>query len=188
MHLLCSMRKATTTNKKASAKPKQKPTAKKTVAKKPVAKPKKVNDVGLTNSDKKAYAFDLFMNTDYTQKRICELVGVSEKTFGSWKNNKADENQDWDQLKSATQITSKVIERNVYKRLAELTAEGKAFQADQLIKAAKTIEILRGDKITLSQTINVFKGYTTFLFDKNPELAKQNNIYQQEYINQLLKD
>ena len=185
MHLLCSMRKATTTNKKASAKPKPKPTAKKTVAKKAIAKPKKVNDVGLTNADKKQHAFDLFMNTDYTQKRICELVGVSEKTFGSWKQaNK----QDWDELKSATQITSKVIERNVYKRLADLTAEGQVFQADQLIKAAKTIEILRGDKITLSQTINVFKGYTTFLFDKNPELAKQNNLYQQDYINQLLKD
>lgn len=136
----------------------------------------------LNNSQKREYAFDMFINTDYTQKQIAEFVGVTEKTIGKWK-----EINNWDQLKSAQTITSQKIIRSIYKRMTELTEAGQNLEADKLIKLAKTIESLSNNKVTISQTINVLKEFTSFLYNNNPQMAKEVNIQMQKFVNNLIQ-
>lgn len=130
-----------------------------------------------TREQKKNQALDLFLNTDLSQKAICDIIDVSEKTFSAWKavNN-------WDTLKSATLLTSGRIVKNLYEKALKLSEEDN-LDADKMIKLAKSIESLSQRKTTLSQTLNVFKDFTAYAFTKNPELAKEINKLMQIYIN-----
>lgn len=130
----------------------------------------------LTMEEKKAIAFDLYMDTDKTQKEIAEIVGVTEKTIGKWKAE-----GDWDLLKNATSITARNIIDNLYKR-AYILSEDPESKADDIIKIANSIEKLSNKKVTVSQIINVFKDFTKWAFSENAETAKEINLLQKKYI------
>lgn len=134
----------------------------------------------LGREQKRQLALDLYLNTDYTQKQICAIVGWSEKSFS---DNK--EKGKWEELKGAQTITAQKIIRNLHVRAYELSEQGK-FNADEMSKIAKSIEIFSDKRVTISSTINVFKEFTTWAFTRNPELAKQINILQQEFIQDKL--
>lgn len=151
--------------------------------KKAAEKPIKSNQKAISNKEKKEYAFDLFLNTDYNQKKIASIVNVAEKTISGWIKD-----GNWDELKGAEQITSAKIIRNIYKQIHSLTEDGKNLEADKLIKAAKAIEVLRNRKVTISQVINVFKEFTTFLFKLDADMAKKLVDYQDKYITILVQD
>lgn len=135
------------------------------------------NQSSLTNKDKKNIAFDLYINTDKTQSEICDIVGWNMRTFTE---NKQKFN--WEELKSAQELTAQKIITNIYRRLEEATKEGSVLDPDKIIKLAKSIESLSDRKVTVSNTINVFKEFTTFLMQEDPELAKKINEKQKQFV------
>ncbi len=131
------------------------------------------------NNQKKENALDLFLNTDKTQKEIAAILDVSEKTISAW----AEEGY-WDTLKGASTITPAKIVAKLYKKLEDLT-DADRLDTDALIKTARTIEALSDRRVTLSQTINVFKDFNSWLYSRDGEFAKIVNEKQMEYINQM---
>lgn len=136
----------------------------------------------MNRADKRASALDLYLNTDKTQKEICEIVGWTQATFT---DNK--EKGDWEALKGATTITAANIIKKLYLKLDELT-DDKEINADALIKVAKAIEFMSNKKVTGSQLINCFKLFITWLFPKKPELAKEVNKAQMEFLNEFISN
>ncbi|MBI1228209.1 MAG: hypothetical protein GC192_23445 [Bacteroidetes bacterium] len=134
--------------------------------------------MAVSNKQKAEIAYDLYMNTEYTQKQICDIVGWSEKTFTKHKQEGS-----WDQVKGALQLTPQKIIQNLYDRMFELSLNKDKVEADKLIKLANSIEKITDRRVTVSNIINVFKEFTSFVYDRNPELAKQINGLQQEFVN-----
>ncbi len=130
----------------------------------------------LSREEKYAIAFDLFMDTDKSQKEIASIAGVTEKTLTKWKVD-----NEWDLLKSAETVTARKIIDNLYKRAYKLSQDEDS-KADDIIKIANSIEKLSNKKVTISQIINVFKDFTTWAFGEEPETAKAINKLQRKYI------
>jgi len=130
----------------------------------------------LSNDKKRDIALDLYLNTDKSQKDICEIVNWSEKTFS---NNK--EKFNWEKLKGASTITAQNIIGKLYLKL-ETIVDADKIDADALSKVAKAIELLSNKKVTLSQHINCAKEFTTWAFSINPDLAKEINKLQSQFI------
>jgi hypothetical protein len=137
---------------------------------------RKPNREKADNKAKSEIAYDLFINTDKSQKEICALIGWTERTFTKYKRDGL-----WEEQKSALKLTPGKIILNIYKRMHEISETGNP-DADKLIKLANTLEKLLDKKTTISQAMSVFKEFTTFLWDQDPEFAKQNNIYQQQFV------
>ncbi len=135
------------------------------------------NKNNLSAKEKRDMAYDLYMNTDKTQVEICDVVDWSERTFSE---NKKKGN--WDELKSAMELTSQKIIVNIYRRLQDATKEGVKLDSDAIIKLAKSIEHLSDRKVTISNIINVFKEFTSWLMNEDPELAKTINELQKKYV------
>lgn len=131
---------------------------------------------GISTDDKKAIALELYLETDKSQKEIALIVGVTEKTVGTWKTA-----GDWELLKQAQTITTKNIIANLLAKAHELSLADKV-DADKLVKLAKTIETLQNKKVTISHIINVFKDFTTWAYGQNPTLAKEINLLQKKYL------
>lgn len=138
--------------------------------------------MALSRADKEALALDLFLNTDKPQREICEIVGWTEKTFTEKKKKGK-----WDELKSAHTLTANKIISNIYKKLSEETEKDR-LDADKIIKLANSIEKLSDRQATISQIINVFKEFTTFTMELNPELAKKINEFQKKFIDHKIND
>lgn len=139
-------------------------------------------DNQLNNKKKAEIAYDLFVNTDKTQKEICEIVGWTQKTFTANKQKGM-----WEELKGAMTITPSEIILNLYKKMHDLS-KADDIEADKLIKVASSIEKLKSNKATVSQTINVFKEFTNWLFSVDAELAKKTNIRQKEFIELMISN
>lgn len=136
----------------------------------------------LSNEDKKTIAYDLYMNTQMSQKEICERVIITEATFTAWKQK-----HDWEIHKQAFSITANNIVANLMEKAHNMSLEQKV-DADALIKIVKSIESLTDKKITVSNIINVFKDFTTWAFDVDPEAAKQINKLQKGYIDHKISN
>lgn len=130
----------------------------------------------MSNDRKRDIALDLYLNTDKSQKEICEIVDWSEKTFGTNK-----EKHMWDALKGASTITAQNIISQLYLKLEAIVYEDK-INPDALIKVAKSIEMLSNKKVTISQHINCAKEFCTWAFGIDPELAKKINKLQSQFI------
>lgn len=135
----------------------------------------------LSNEEKKALGYDLFMNTDKTQNEICQIIKITPQTFTRWKQDGL-----WEELKGATTITAGNIITNIYKKMFEMTQVPDKINADALAKLARVIEVVSEKKYTLSQVINVFKEFINWLFPKDPELAKAINKFMKEWVDELI--
>lgn len=135
----------------------------------------------LSNDDKKALAYDLYFNTDKTQKEICEIIGTAEKTFTRWKQDGL-----WEELKGASTITSQSIITNIYKKMHDLTLAEGDIKADALAKLARVIEVVSDKKYTFSQIFNVFKEFINWLYPKEPELAKTINKHMRAWVDETI--
>lgn len=131
---------------------------------------------GMSNEDKKAIAYDLFLSTDKTQKEICQIVTVTETTFTRWKQD-----GDWELARQAQTITANNIITNLYQKAYDLSL-AEVIDADKMIKIANSIEKLSNKKITISNIINVFKEFTSFAFNEDADLAKQINVLQRKFV------
>jgi hypothetical protein len=136
----------------------------------------------LSRDKKRELALEMYLNTDKSQKEICEIVGWTEKTFT---DNK--EKGGWDSLKGASTITAANIIKKLYLKLEKLVDADK-IDADALVKVTKSIEFLSNKKVTISHHINCAKEFTIWLFAKKPELAKDFNKYQREFINEMVSN
>lgn len=131
---------------------------------------------GLSNDEKRAIAFELYITTDKTQKEICDIVHITEATFTRWKQE-----GDWELSKQAQTITAQNIITNLYQKAYDESMKD-TIDADKMIKIANSIEKLSNRKVTIAQIINVFKDFTTFAFSEDAELAKQINVMQRKYV------
>lgn len=129
----------------------------------------------------KALAFELFMQTDFSQKQIADKIGISEVTISKWKSE-----GNWEDLKGAETITAKKITANIYQEMFKLSQAGSALNADKMIKLAATIEKLSDRRLAISHYINAFKDLSTFLFEKDPELGKRANLLMNEFIQEKI--
>lgn len=136
----------------------------------------------LSQERKRELALEMYLNTDKSQKEICDIVGWTEATF-----TKNKEKFGWDSLKGATSITAQNIIKKLYLKLEALVDADK-IDADALIKVTKSIEFLSNKKVTVSQHINCAKEFTVWLFAKKPDLAKELNKYQREFINEMVSN
>lgn len=128
--------------------------------------------------EKRARALDLYLNTDLNQKRICEIVGWTEKTFKDHKDKGG-----WESLKGAQTITAHSIVSKLYLKIEKIVTENPdTVDADKLIKVAKAIEYLSNKKVSLSNHINCAKEVLTYAFGKNPELTKEFSKIYQDFI------
>ena len=130
----------------------------------------------LSNEDKKEIAYDLYMNTKMSQKEIADRAKVTQATFTAWKQK-----YDWEIHKQAFSITSQNIISNLMQKAFKMSEEDKV-NPDGILKLVKSIEGLSDRKVTISNVINVFKEFTTWAFDKNPELSKEINRMQKEFV------
>lgn len=130
----------------------------------------------LTNEEKRAIAYDLYMNTTKSQKEIAVIAHTTEATLSTWKQKYS-----WDIHKQAFSITSQNIISNLMQKAHDLSVADK-FNADAVLKIVKSIEALSDRKVTISNIINVFKEFTSFAFEKNADLAKQINNLQKEFV------
>ncbi len=131
---------------------------------------------GLSNDDKKAIAFDLYISSDKSQKEIAQIVNVNEATVSRWKLD-----SDWELARQAQTITAQNIITNLYQKAYELSTE-KIIDADKMIKIANSIEKLSNKKVTINNIIAVFKDFTTYAFGEDAELAKQINSMQRKFL------
>lgn len=136
----------------------------------------------ISRDNKRELALEMYMNTDKTQKEICEIIGWTQKTFT---DNK--EKHGWDSLKGASTITAANIIRKLYVKLEEVVDADKV-DADALIKVAKSIDYMSNKKVTISNHINCAKEFTIWLFAKNPEMGKEFNKFQRQFINELVSN
>lgn len=130
----------------------------------------------MTLRDKEAMAQELFLGTDKSQKEIAGIVKVTPKTLGKWKDK-----GNWELLRQAQTVTAANIISNLYEKAYELSTAD-TVDADKLAKLAATIEKLSNRKTTISSIINVFKGFTNWAMEKDPELGKAINDLQRQYV------
>ncbi|WP_394749490.1 hypothetical protein [Spongiimicrobium salis] len=136
----------------------------------------------MTLKDKRAMAEELFMNTEKSQKEIAQIVHVTEKTIGKWKDA-----GNWEILRQARTVTANNIITNLYQRAYELSLEGQV-DADKLSKIASSIEKLSDRRVTISSIINVFKDFTGWAYGEDPEMAKAINDLQRKYVDHKLNE
>lgn len=130
----------------------------------------------LSNEDKKAIAYDLYMNTQLSQKEICSKIKITAATFTTWKKK-----YDWEVHKQAFSITAQNIISNLMQKAYELSTADK-INPDGVLKIVKSIEGLSANKVTISNIINVFKDFTKWEFERNPELAKKINAEMKAFV------
>lgn len=136
----------------------------------------------MKNSVKRELAKQLFLNTDLLQKEIADKVGVTEKTMGKWV-------AEWKEIKAAKTATKDEIVARYYRMILSILkvaedenrplTDAEADKISKLNKAKESID----KEIGLSVFIQVFQEYNAFIVPLNPELAKQNNTYQDKFIN-----
>lgn len=135
--------------------------------------------MALSSEGKKAKAYELYVNSDFNQSEICEIVGVSDKTLREWR----DENG-WEEAKKANSITAPKVIALLNQKLYELS-EGQAGEmvnnADKISKIAAAIDKLRGKELYLSNYIEVFKDFTNWLFTQG-DIQKMQIISEEEVV------
>jgi Putative ATPase subunit of terminase (gpP-like) len=128
----------------------------------------------VTNAQKKAIAAKLFIGGEYNQKELANLLDVSEKTIGTWK-----EAGNWEELRDANTVSGDEIIRGLIADtkliLEKAQREGRAKdskETDAVMKNAKAIQVLRSG-VSVETAIQVFKRFNRWLVEADPTLASQ---------------
>lgn len=121
------------------------------------------------------------MNGNFTNVELAEKVGVTPKTVGNWI-------KDWKELKAAKTATKdEIIARylrqiNSILKLADdeerTTTDAEADKISKLNKAMEAID----KEIGLSIFIQVFQEYNSFLLPLDAPLARNNNKFQDKFL------
>ncbi|WP_299460584.1 hypothetical protein [uncultured Microscilla sp.] len=138
---------------------------------------------GLTRTQKKEIALDLYLHTHYTQKEICEIVGWTQPTFTSNKQK-----FQWDTLRDATTKTPEIVLTNLYKLLEKLTKESLEgdYYAKDIAMIAGAIEKQEKRITNLSTYIQACKIFVEWLQPTNLELAQTITKLYRQFIQDLI--
>lgn len=140
---------------------------------------------------KKEYAESLYVDLGMTQKAVAQKVEVTESTISAWR---AEGN--WDELRASKSISK----ANEYRRLLmQLNSINDSIEsreinerfpnskeADIISKLGKAIKDLENEQ-GISETVNVFQAFLTFLKAEDFDSAQLFNKYADAYIKSLLK-
>ena len=117
----------------------------------------------------------LFLQTDLSKTEIADILGISRTTLDAWI---ADNH--WHTLKQCASVMPSQLADNCYRIMGQLTEhilsperEGKPVtsrEVNSLHKLSTTIGKLK-TKATLSESMEVFAGFTTYVSNLLPELA-----------------
>lgn len=136
----------------------------------------------MKTSVKKELAKGLFMLGGMTQKELAERVEVTENTMSKWC-------AEWKPILAAQKSTKQEVLARMDKAISDIfkKAEDEKRPLDsadydgiaKLTKARETID----NKVGLATIIEVFQEYNSYLMAINPELARTNNKFQDEFVN-----
>lgn len=90
---------------------------------------------GNARSKKKSQAYDLYMDTDFTQEEIAEVVGVVPHTIGKWKKEGK-----WDELKTLHTVSNQRLIKDTISMIHNLDEE---IKGDTGIPTGKQANIRR---------------------------------------------
>ncbi|MDR1155808.1 MAG: hypothetical protein LBL04_13970 [Bacteroidales bacterium] len=124
----------------------------------------------MTNREKKILAQTLFMAGNLTRKAIAAMIGVTEKTVGSW----ADEGN-WEDIRKISRVTRGELLREAYAQLArinrKITAEmgGIPDKVMSDAKAQALREIEAFDERSLQTYADCFEDFSSWLMRVEPK-------------------
>lgn len=136
--------------------------------------------MSISNNRKRQLAEELFLNSDYTQKEISDILDIAEKTFTEWKQKYS-----WKELKDAQISTPSKVIPMLYEQIASLSLEG-GKNADKIVKLATSVEKLRARKLDLATYIEVFKELTNYAMKEDHQFAKYLTSIQQKFIHERI--
>lgn len=128
----------------------------------------------MAKTDEKKLARALYLNTQHTAKEIADMVKVSEKTLGKWK-----EDENWDKLKAAKSATRDDIIAMNYILLRDVTEHNQMLQKNRELsskdidmqhKISSTIKNLEGEE-SLSDYIQAFTPFLEWMKEEDNKLA-----------------
>lgn len=136
----------------------------------------------MKSAQKKQIAKELYMLGNHTQKELAQRVGVTENTMGKWC-------KEWKPIKAAATATkNEVIQRideqinKVFEAAEKESRSLTSTDTDMLSKLSKIRESMNKE-IGLSIIMQVFIEYNNFLMSHDSELCRQNNKYQDQFVN-----
>lgn len=139
-------------------------------------------------NEAKAQAEYLFINTDMTQGRIAEIVGVTEKTLSLWVNENG---ENWKIARAAKSITRESIIAQLHLQLYNLNEaisfreEGARFpsstEADTQSKIAANIERL-DKKNNVALYISAMEEFAEFLSKRDAKAAQTLAMHMLEFV------
>ena len=140
---------------------------------------------------KKDKAKSLYLTGQYDQKEIAELVGISEKTIGKWK-----EEGDWDSFKTSMLTTRENQLRSLYKILQNINDatledidEGRKINpkdADAVIKYTAAIKSLELET-SIADKVEVGTAFINLVRKEDNELAKKITGWFDVFLKQSIK-
>ncbi|NQU32760.1 MAG: helix-turn-helix domain-containing protein [Bacteroidetes bacterium] len=146
---------------------------------------------------KREQAKILYLNTDLSQKRIAENLGVTENTISSWI-----EKYGLRDLKAAKTITKGKVVEMTWRQIADIGQKAQdeeriltPAETDQILKLSKVIKEAEG-LINVTIVMQVFLDFDKWLMDKmtsdksmnDIELLKKINSYQNLYITNMMNN
>jgi hypothetical protein len=131
-------------------------------------------------------AMEMYMSGKYTQKQIAEFVDVEESTITRWVDR-----YQWEELRNADNITSKMVVKNLYVNIKEIQEAAKSDgrplstkETDQIVKLSKTIDNLSKGP-TLHAVVDVMKQLSTYCLQQQPDLVPALTDLQKSFLRSL---
>jgi hypothetical protein len=136
-------------------------------------------------SDNEQKAHDLFFQTELNQQQIADLLNVNRKTLYGWIKQ-----GNWIRAKCAAAYAPVVLAEQYYAQLAAMNnkiAEREdpfptKEEADIIRKITATVNSIRNEKATCSETIQVLTNFTDDLLIIDPELTKKVAVHMNVFI------
>jgi hypothetical protein len=136
-------------------------------------------------SDNEQKAHDLFFQTELNQQQIADLLNVNRKTLYGWIKQ-----GNWIRAKCAAAYAPVVLAEQYYAQLAamnnKIAERDDPFptkeEADIIRKITATVNAIRNEKATCSETIQVLTNFTDDMLLVDPELTKKVIVHMNVFI------
>jgi hypothetical protein len=137
------------------------------------------------DKEKKAFAQELYMQGDFSIKRLAETVNVTDKTMSKWITD-----GDWATLKNMRSVSKRQLLNDAYTQLAAVNEKIRGqnnipHKEDYDAKSILGKEIERLSGTSIAQQIEAFEAFTGWLAKNDPKAAKQFVELSMRFINSL---
>lgn len=135
----------------------------------------------LTNAEKRKKAEELFVFNMMNAKQIHELMGVSEKTLGKWRDE-----DNWDKQREEVLTNPNAIRQILLKEALSI-AQGNAptIQTDALSKVLKGLETL-AQEISPQVIVAVIQLLDNWTAERYPSLAVDSLPVHKEFLREMI--